>query len=329
MKRGLIFAGILGAALSGYPDMSIAERPAAEQSTTEQGLEEIASSAKDLSGLELPELHFVSYILENKGKTYETLYADILAHGQPERKYKSKMTTAHEATHDAKEELTYLVQQLAREDGKSDFELYEGFYLFADKFAVLKEPGLFKSDTHSYLPAKFQTETAHWYLKRGDIGPPAKIYIPEIGRHITQFNSLFTFDEWVAAINEVYTGVDLMDKGLWDGGQETLDTLTEFTMHALAYGTYVRQAKAKYWREHPEFREFLAYNLVRAKGIYDKVQGGDKVQGDDKYMRYFKSGLGRDDFWDFLAKDGGKKTDDMRATARAVLGERTKELFGF
>jgi hypothetical protein len=266
----------------------------------------------DLSGLKLPETHYLKELPSNK--TYQTLYDDIMAHGKPARRYESQMTDAHEAVHDIKAKLTTMVQnELKSRMGIEEALKHEAFYLLDDKYIVLKEPGLYKSEVSNQLPAELNTEVIKHYLLRNDVGPP-----PQYGH-----NSLYIFDEWIAGINEVYAGIDLMDNGLWKGNQESLDVLTDFTMMALAYATHARNTKPEYWARHQEFGEFTGYNLVRAKGIYDKATGNEN------YMRYFSTLSSHHNLWRVLSTGNNHKTVSMRQTVKNLLGDEYKSVFNF
>jgi hypothetical protein len=262
--------------------------------------------------------------------TPRTIYDDILNHNEADRKEYSYSdggdpTTIHEGQHEANDRAT----TTAREQLKAkEYEYYgyvDAFYIGNNQYLAILEPGVLKSQAYHSLPSQLQGQWAKFYMINqgpgiaqigGVVGPP-----DEWGP-----NSNYMHDEWTAAITTIEGTSELIDKGLTRNIKgESLTEITEFTMNSLGVASHVKKHKSEYWEKHPEYGEFMAYNLIRAKQAYDRVTSNQR------YSRYFFENQKTLSYWNFLARDTrDPRTERMREVVREVLGDsKSKEIFGF
>jgi len=246
----------------------------------------------------------------------KTIYEEILGHDRPGRKIYSRseggqLTTMHEGDHGA--------NQNHADESYTFYELGQG-----DKGTYLKEPGVTKTAIYSnYLPNEFTGNiyTEEYFLDR---------QFPDKPKY-----SNYMYDEWTATINSWTGALQLIDmdkaagsKGtIWttatpgNGPAPDLGEITSFTMNALSTATAVRSQKPTFFNDDAKYRQFVAARLIQAKQLYDSANS-------PAYGGYFSNSA--QSYWHTLATSNDPKVDNMRQTARALIGsERTRTLFGF
>jgi hypothetical protein len=81
----------------------------------------------------------------------------------------------------------------------------------------------------------------------------------------------YLFDEWVAYINGTEAGIDQVNKGLLHHSNYSSDdgiAPMEFMYYCLAFCLAVKQRDPGYFQAHPEFSEFVAFNVRRSVNCY-------------------------------------------------------------
>jgi hypothetical protein len=80
---------------------------------------------------------------------------------------------------------------------------------------------------------------------------------------------LYIFDEWVAYTNGSEVGLNLQRAGQWRyGWRDGVAGTLEFTIYALATAMAVEARDPGYFRDHTQFRAFVAWNARRAMELY-------------------------------------------------------------
>ena len=132
------------------------------------------------------------------------------------------------------------------------------------------------ADAHAYPDAHACGRCGVGHLARAAVASyvPASLRGSRFGTYITGASSwddtpLYIFDEWVAYTNGSEVAVNLARAGLWRyGWRDGVAGTLEFTAYALALGMAVEAGDPAYFRDHTQFRAFLAWNVRRAMDLY-------------------------------------------------------------
>jgi hypothetical protein len=248
-------------------------------------------------------------------KDYNSIYEDLLAHDKPNRKIYSnseggQLTTIHESVHNGNNRAGEAIRKFHREKGDPNWKRYDGFYDLNGEYVALLEPGLYKSEVFNHLPSNMQGELANFYMRNSQVGPP-----PFMGP-----NSNYMHDEWRASIIATKGGMELIDNNQWDTTKQSIQDLTDFTMNSIVTASVTRTQKSTYWKSHPEYKEFMRYNLIEAKKTYNQATNGE-------YKNQFWGF--QENTWKSLATAGDSKTTAMRNTVKEILGsEDARRYYG-
>ena len=162
------------------------------------------------------------------GKTYYS--SDNITHG-------------HETTHGINSD----IRMALGGTGKN------GFYCLHNRAIVLTDPKCRISDVAPLIPQSLRGSRYNLYLVQQ--------------AHSWNDMPTYIFDEWVAYINGTEVGIDQVKHGLYNGrGSSSDDAIApmEFTYYALALCQTVKQKDQEYFKQHPEFSEFIAFNIRRS-----------------------------------------------------------------
>ena len=195
-----------------------------------------------------------------------------------------------------------------RERGVVEWDRYDGFYIGDSRYLVLEEPGINKTTILSAIPPELWHEDLRTYFD-SNIGPS--------GPH----NSNYIHDEWTAEIMGVTGSLELMDRGEWNSPAENRSLIMGYTFASLALASKVKYEYSNYWNNHPEYREFIAFNLIKAKQAYDRTvrdypDNYFNIRDVDKELHYLING-------------SDIKVIRIREVIKEVLGaSRARGLFG-
>lgn len=238
-----------------------------------------------------------------------TIYEDILNHNKPDRTiYKRQATTIHEGMHEVNTDATNDIRKKMREGGIREWDKYDGFYIGDNKYLVLEEPGIEKGSVWSLIPSGLQDSSIE-YVFQPEYGPPGP------------YNSNYIYNEWTAEITGVIGSLELMKKNKWTSPEENKSLVMSYTFAALALAGKVKYEKSEYWRNHLEYKEFIAFNLERAKRAYDEINRNHLNQ-------YFEI-INEEQRLNYLRTSNNPKATRIREVIKEVLGNaKAKELFG-
>jgi hypothetical protein len=129
-----------------------------------------------------------------------------------------------------------------------------GFYVLENRAVLVVEPNVRKSQVGPFIPAALRGSRYATYVT-GQVEWDDRV--------------LYLWDEWNAYINGGEVAIDLQGAGLWDqGSRDAVAGLLEFSVYALAVGMAVEQHDPAYFRGNAQFREFLAFNTLRAMDLF-------------------------------------------------------------
>ena len=160
------------------------------------------------------------------------------------------MTYVHETTHGIKSHL----RNYLNDTGKKA----NAFYVGGNKFALVVEPKMHKSDANPYVPQSLRESRYSLYLQ---------------GSSAWNDTPLYLFDEWVGYSNGTESAVNMVKEGKWGAGwRDTFGSL-EFTVYALAVGMAAEAKDPTYFAGYAQFREFLKWNAERSMTLYHQAKG--------------------------------------------------------
>lgn len=205
-----------------------------------------------------------------------------------------KVTYVHETTHGINAHL--------RNNFNDTGKKANAFYVGGNKFAVVVEPKMMKSDANPYVPQSLRESRYNLYLQGS-----------------TDWNDtpLYLWDEWVAYTNGTEAGVNLVKEGKWNTGWRDSFGSLEFTVYALAVGMAAEVKDPTYFTTYAQFREFLKWNAERAMALYQQTKGMTEFKWDKMDQYYAKMQTG---------SDGAQ----LRAWVKKTYGEAwAKNVMGF
>lgn len=179
----------------------------------------------------------------------DSVYHDILAHSvePPFGNAHGKSTNAHETGHGI--HATYRNKYT-----RANKAPYNAFYCLDGQLAVIKEPEFLVRNVQQFIPAVARHNRYQLYfveqLKYWDDRP------------------LYVFDEWNAYI----LGAECaLDQFFLTGENDHTDCVSgalEFSVFAVALYLTAQQRVPDYLEAEPQFKKFLAYNLLRAEFVF-------------------------------------------------------------
>ena len=204
------------------------------------------------------------------------------------------VTYGHETTHG--------INSHARNNLNGTMRRANGFYVLNDRVAIIVEPGIRKSAVARYVPASLRGTRYSTYVT---------------GQTAWDDTPLYIFDEWVAYTNGSEVAMNLSRAGLWRyGWRDAVAGTLEFTVYALALGMAVEAGDPSYFRDHTQFRAFLAWNARRAMELFRAGAATESFRYDaqDAMYRALRESADAEALREFARRVWG------RAWAAEVLG---------
>jgi hypothetical protein len=221
-------------------------------------------------------LHFPEH---KKLETDGSFYSDIVNHHRDDFKdYGDRIVTAHETTHMIHSHLR-TKHTLARN------RRVNAFYVGRDRFLVLDEPGIKKSDVLAFVPEALRGDRFGLYLENQKEWDDTPLYI---------------FDEWVAYVNGSEVALEEAARKKPAARSNEIYACAEFAVYATALGMAVEKHDRGYFTRNDEFRTFLRWHLQRSLKVYRKGAAQPEFAWKPEYFRRLKSGSESEalrDFW--------------------------------
>lgn len=213
-------------------------------------------------------LHFHRLELHKRLETGNSLYADIVNHHRDAFKdFGDRSTTAHETTHGLNAFLrTRYMLALERR--------VNAFYLGADRFVVLDEPGIRKSVVADFVPASLRGDRFELYVQNQKEWDDTPLYI---------------FDEWVAYVNGSEVALEEAAKKPAARSNEVF-ACVEFAVYATALAMAVEKHDARHFTRDEQFRAFLTWHLKRSLATYRRGAARPEFAWKPEYYRTLRSG---------------------------------------
>lgn len=167
-----------------------------------------------------------------------------------------------------------------------------GFYCLEGRAFVLTEPNLRIHDVSPIIPQSIR-------------GFRYNLYMIQQARQWDD-SPTYIFDEWIAYINGTTVGIDQAKNGILrartglseNGGTEIVVTLNansddaiapmEFAYYSLCVCYAAKQKDPGYFERHPEFMEFVAFNIRRSWSCYSEAIKMPQFQWDTKLIDSFR-----------------------------------------
>lgn len=198
-----------------------------------------------------------------------SVYADIINHHREEFKdFGDRIVTAHETTH-------FLNAHLRNKYTVALKRRVNAFYVGRDRFVLLDEPGVKKSDVIAFVPAGLRGDRFALYVENQKEWDDTPLYL---------------FDEWVAYVNGSEVALEEAAKKKPAGRSNDLFACVEFAVYATALGMAVEKHDARYFASNTQFRAFLAWHVQRSLAVYRKGAARPEFAWKPEYYRLLKSG---------------------------------------
>ena len=158
----------------------------------------------------------------------------------------SRSTDAHEGTHGVN-------SRLRNQHSGSNV-----FYVTGGKAVVIKNPNMRKSAVAAFVPQSLRGNRFQMYIA----GSPAWDDTPT-----------YILDEYIAYINGGAVAVEDKKNGIKnskdDFGFDAVSGAIEFSFYATALAMAIEKNDPEYWNSDPQFKNYMAWVLKRAKEVYD------------------------------------------------------------
>ena len=176
--------------------------------------------------------------------------------------------TAHETTH-------FLNAHLRNKYTVALGRRVNAFYVGRDRFVLLDEPGVKKSDVITFVPAGLRGDRFALYVENQKEWDDTPLYL---------------FDEWVAYVNGSEVALEEAAKKKPIGRSNEVFSCVEFAVYATALAMAVEKHDARYFARNAQFRAFLAWHVQRSLAVYRKGAAQPEFAWKPEYYRALKSG---------------------------------------
>jgi hypothetical protein len=158
-----------------------------------------------------------------------------------------RVTHGHETSH--------AIHSYLRNHRNETGERANGFYVLGDRAALVREPGIRKSQVGEFVPQILRRSRFSTYVT---------------GQSAWDDTPLYIWDEWNAYVNGTEVAMDLAQSGGWTfGWRDACMGTLEFVTYAVAVGLAVEKHDPIYLVDHPQFMAFLAWNVDRSMTLYE------------------------------------------------------------
>lgn len=214
----------------------------------------------------------------------DPMYADYVNRfdrANYDKKFDSRYTAAHEATHQINAAIRNRVN---------------AFYVGGGRAALVDEPGFELARVRRFVPESLEGFRYQLYLVSQAEGPWNE-------------RPLYVFDEWTAYLNECLLALDDARKAEPTTARRTdiFRSALEFAVYGAAVGRAAKKLDPKYWEENKQFRDFLRWQVVRTFEAWhaSRRHPGLQFTDDQAYYDTLKRSEDAAPIRNFLAKDLG------------------------
>lgn len=194
---------------------------------------------------------------------------DIERHIDPKHgtqyRFKDLTVWGHETTHGVNSDIRMTIAKHGQ----------NGFYCLDNRAMVLTEPRCRITDVAPLVPQAVR-------------GGRYNLYLVQQAR---SWNDMPTYilDEWVAYINGCEVAADQIRNGLFiqDGKSDEAISVMEFSYYALALCKAIKENDPTYFASHPEFAEFVAFNVRRSARLFRELIVDEHFSWDDQLITTF------------------------------------------
>ena len=178
------------------------------------------------------------------------MYGDIISHskGAPFGDRAGRSTNAHETAHG-------IHSEIRNEYTSSLKKRVNGFYALKGRGVVIEEPGIKMSHAVKFIPENLRSYRYDLYMVN----------------QLRDWNDtpLYIMDEWNAYVLGGMCCVDDVKQGKHkEGWTDGVSGCLDFSIYTVALAMAVKEHDKEYWNDHPQFRNFVKWNLKRANETY-------------------------------------------------------------
>lgn len=195
---------------------------------------------------EKPGLAFIKIPKYREIKDECSVYKDVLEHSsqKPFGDESGRNINVHETAHG--------IHSDVRNQYEKQFKTsLNAFYCLDGNIILLKEPNITIRHIKKYVPQKLQSYRWELYfvqqLKDWDDKPT------------------YILEEWVAYILGSKCAVEDHQKNINTHRSDAISGCLDFSIYAVALAMAVKEHDSEYWKNYPDFKEMIRYNLIQAE----------------------------------------------------------------
>lgn len=219
-----------------------------DESKSEENIDE-----KDQNQESRKSLEFLFVPKKNASLSDETVYDDVMSRqSRPFGDRAGRSTNVHETVHGIHSDLRNQYQ-------KNTKKKCNVFYCLKGRAVLVENPNITISTIKKYIPASLQS---YRY----------KLYFTEQLRDWDDVPT-YVMDEWVAYISGGECAVEDHRSGLNKEDSDAVSGCLDFSIYTVAFAMAVKTEDPEYWHSHPEFMEFIKFNMERAERAFVEGRG--------------------------------------------------------
>lgn len=252
----------------------------------DQILKETINIKKDVDKKSDEVLKFIDVPKKNKDIEDDSVYNDVLSRqSEPFGDEAGRHVNVHETAHGIHSDLRNEYQR------KLGYKC-NAFYCLKGKAVILKDPNITIRDIAKYIPKNLRSYRYNLYfitqLKDWDDVPT------------------YVLDEWNAYILGSECAVEDYQRRIEIPRSDAVSGCLDFSIYAIAMSMAVKELDPEYWQEHPEFKEFIKYNLKRADMAFYLGKDVFKSSNQEKLLDAFLNDKQSDNLRNFMKKELGE-----------------------
>jgi len=217
-------------------------------------------------------LNFINVPKKNNNIPDDTIYNDVISRQtKPFGDEAGRHINVHETAHGIHSDL------------RNEYERILGykcnvFYCLKGRAVIIKDPPITISEVCGYIPKNLRSYRYDLYFKE------QLKYWDDVPTYI--------FDEWTAYILGSECAIEDYELGIAHTKSDAVSGCLDFSIYSIAFARAVKEEDSEYWNRHPEFKEFVKYNLKRAEMAFNK---GKNIFKSEKQIRLLDSFINNPD----------------------------------
>lgn len=219
------------------------------------GAEKLINEGKEIikeapKSIEKPKdiLKFIDVPKKKTGLGDETIYNDVTSRqNKPFGDKAGRSTNVHETVHGIHSELRNLHYRMGMKKCNM-------FYCLKGRAVAIENPNITLTTIKKYIPPSLRSYRHELYFNA----------------QLKDWNDVPTYvmDEWIAYISGGECAVQDFKNGLPKEDSDAVSGCLDFSIYTVSFAIAVQKEDPDYWSSHPEFMEFIRFNMERAERTF-------------------------------------------------------------